>query len=281
MAANDVIRSGARPILISDAIHISKSEPDRVQQLVSGVKEGAKAAGGLLVSGETGDVAEILHNEIEKKSPPFDLFVSCLGLASRNQIIAGDISPGDRVIGLRSSGIHSNGLTLARRVLLKQWGGRYEKWETPTGLEHPVLEELLIPTRIFVNDLKCIQEIAKVKAAVHITGDGFAKFKRLLEWKNGGKRPGLGFRFKLKERPSPIFDLIHKTSKFIGSPISLKEMYSTFNMGYGFAVIVSPADATIILDSLNMKTGAVDIGFVSKDGAISVDPPGAEKPILL
>ncbi|MDA4111450.1 MAG: AIR synthase-related protein [Thaumarchaeota archaeon] len=281
MAVNDVIRSGARPVLLTDAIHISNSDPRKVRQLVSGVRAGAKTAGSLLVSGETGDVAEILHQSIEVDSPPFDLFVSCLGLAKEDQIIDGDVSPGDRIIGLRSSGIHSNGLTLARKVLLKKWGGKFDSWDIPGKLQRSVIEELLLPTMIYSSGLERLREDVKIKAAIHITGDGFSKFRRLSSWKRlqGGSR--IGFTFKLDEKIPEIFRLIHRTAKLIGLPLSLKEMYKTFNMGYGFAVIVAKDDRSRTLDSLNNEFVADDIGFVSPDEKISLISNDMEKPIFL
>ena len=281
MAVNDVIRSGARPVLLSDAIHISKSEIGKVRELVSGVREGAKLAGSLLVSGETGDVAEILHPGIEKDSPPFDLFVSCFGLAMKDEIIRGKVSPEDRIIGLRSSGIHSNGLTLARKVLIKRWGGKFDPWETLEGFDRPLIDELLLPTKIYSGELKKIQESVEIKAAVHITGDGFAKFRRLLDWSERQNGSGLGFNFRLDRRVPEIFKLIQRTAKIMGTPLSLVEMYKTFNMGYGFALIVSPRNLSLALDSLNNDFSAEEIGYVSSDGKISVASQDTERPILL
>jgi phosphoribosylformylglycinamidine cyclo-ligase len=281
MAANDVLRSGSRPVLLSDAIHIAQSQPKKVEQLISGVSEGAKQAGAILASGETGDVAEILHSQISDESPPFDLFVSCLGLASEKEIIKGSISPGDRIIGLSSSGIHSNGLTLARKVLLKKWGGKFDMWERPNNLERPLLEELLIPTRIYSEDLSRMKEEVVIKAAVHITGDGFAKFNRLVEWKGQAKGSNLGFTFRLQRKPPEIFSLIQKTAESLRQPISEEEMYKTFNMGYGFAIIVSKKESSIALELLGNKSSAQDIGYVSSTGRISLTGPDMEKPLLL
>jgi phosphoribosylformylglycinamidine cyclo-ligase len=281
MAANDVLRSGSRPVLLSDAIHIAKSLPKKVEQLISGVNEGAKQAGAILGSGETGDVAEMLHNQISDESPPFDLFVSCLGLASEKEIIKGSISPGDRIIGLPCSGIHSNGMTLARKVLLKKWGGKFDPWEQPNNLERPLLEELLIPTRIYAEEVSRLKEEFEIKAAVHITGDGFMKFNRLIEWKGQAKGSNLGFTFTLHRKPPEIFSLIQETAKAMHQPISQEEMYKTFNMGYGFAIIISKKESSKALELFGNKTSAQDIGSVSSTGGISLIGPDMEKPLLL
>lgn len=277
MAVNDVLRSGADPLLMSDALHINRSEPSTVASILSGIRTGAELAGCAIASGETGDVGEILHNPISSVASPFDLFVSCLGIVTAHGVIKGYIGKGDRIIGLPSSGIHSNGLTLARRVLLKTWGGRYDVHDRPEILGRPVIEELLEPTRIFV---KAFQELNRdgieIKAAIHITGDGLAKFRRLLDFQ---KSPSLGARIVIPKEP-PIFKLIESTARESGTPISRREMLRTFNMGIGFAVVVEPKSAKPAIDSLNKQCKAEDIGFVSIDGKVSVQMSSTEKTVI-
>jgi phosphoribosylformylglycinamidine cyclo-ligase len=281
MAVNDVIRSGARPMLLSDAIHISKS--DKVGNLIRGVRAGAKTSGCILASGETGNVAELLHDEITKSSPAFDLMVSCLGIANKSELIMGDISEGDSIIGLRSSGIHSNGLTLARKVLLKPWGGKFDPWFKPPVIRRAVVEELLEPTTIYSDAVSNAQKSSELKAAIHITGDGFAKFRRLLVWQRRFKQSEVrfGFKFEGLRRMPNVFRLIYETAKTRGTPISMAEMFRTFNMGYGFAVIVSRKETDRALDSLNKHGRAEKIGQVSVDGQISVSTPDWTKPLIL
>jgi len=280
MAVNDVARSGSDPILISDAIHISKSNPQILHSILSGVRKGSKIAGCTLASGETGDVAEVLHDRIEGGSFPFDLFVSCLGIVKKADIIRGNISPGDRIIAMESSGVHSNGLTLARKVLLRQWGGRFDHRDTPADLGRSLIEELMVPTRIYVKEMKTLRETAKIEAAVHITGDGLSKFRRLLHWQSKIGKSSLGLKLKLSKKPA-IFKLIMDTARASGKPISTTEMFRTFNMGYGFAIILSPKDAPPALDSLNNLCPAEDIGYVTTDGKISVESGFTEKAIFL
>jgi phosphoribosylformylglycinamidine cyclo-ligase len=282
MAVNDVIRSGARPMLLSDAIHIAKSDR-KVGSLIRGVRVGAKTSGCILASGETGNVAELLHGEMTKSSPPFDMMVSCLGIAKRSELVMGDISAGDSIIGLRSSGIHSNGLTLARKVLLKPWGGEYDPWFKPSVIRRAVVEELLEPTTIYADAIANVQNASEVKAAIHITGDGFAKFRRLLVWQRRFKQSGMRFGFKfegLRRMPS-VFRLIYETAKSRRTPISMPEMFRTFNMGYGFAIIVAKNEADKALESLNKHGRAERIGQVSVDGQISVSTPDWAKPLIL
>ncbi|MDG6906943.1 MAG: hypothetical protein JRN20_14305, partial [Nitrososphaerota archaeon] len=251
MAVNDVIRSGSRPVLISDAIHISR--PDlKVGSLIKGVRAGAKLSDCILASGETGNVSEILHAETTKLSPPFDLIVSCLGSANRPDLIKGDISEGDSIIGLGSSGIHSNGLTLARKILLRPWGGLYDPWFKHDIIGREIVEELLVPTAIYAKGLAHVQRGLKIKGAIHITGDGFSKFRRLLTWQRKFKqsKAKIGFKFELLKPMPAIFRLIFEAAKIRKTPISIAEMFRTFNMGYGFAIIVAQKDADRALDSL-------------------------------
>lgn len=279
MAVNDILRSGADPVLVSDAIHIRKSDPKILTEILSGIRTGASLSGCTLASGETGDVSEILHSPFSERGLPFDLFVSCLGLVKCASIIRGKISSGDRIIGLESSGIHSNALTLARKILLKRWGGAYDPHDEPDDLGRPLIDELLEPTRIYAKSIRGLRNSDfEIKAALHVTGDGVAKFWRLLRWQR--REPGLGARLKLSTMP-PIFQLISDTAKEKGTPVSTVEMFRTFNMGVGFVVVVSAKDASRAVDSLNNECHAEVIGSVTGDGKISVESPFNEKPLLL
>ncbi len=269
MAVNDVIRSGARPILLSDCIHISKSSTKVIQGLIRGIIKACGIAGCSLVSGETGIVPDILHHplSIDSNESPFDLVVSCVGLVSSKNLIRGRIEEGDEIIGVESSGIHSNGITLARRVLLKRWGGAFETYDKPLGRARTIVEELLIPTRIYSQPImKILDSGLKPKAAIHITGDGFAKFSRLSEYA-GDK---LGFRFELCERMPPIFGLIYEKARARGNAISIEEMYRTFNMGYGFAIVSKKEDSDEFLQVLNKYFPSRKIGLVTAGRGIRI-----------
>lgn len=285
MVVNDVLRSGARPLLLSDAIHIANSDELRVRRLVEGVRKGAMISKCFLASGETGNVAEILHPETKIGSPPFDLMAACLGVVRKSELISGQFAPGDDIIGLRSSGIHSNGLTLARRVLLKAWGGKFAPWSRPDLLRRPLIQELLEPTKIYVDALVEAQQVTDLKASIHITGDGFGKFRRLIDWRRRFKRasPRVGLRFEgLREMPS-IFRLIYDTARERHTPITISEMFQTFNMGYGFAILTNSEYSNKVVDSINKHCEAEIIGHVvsDRDERISVSTPELEKPIAL
>jgi phosphoribosylformylglycinamidine cyclo-ligase len=236
MAVNDVIRSGARPLAIADNIHAQASEPRLVSEWLKGIIQGATEAECPVTGGETGDVAEIIKGVVDNAG--FDMVVASVGTVERQEIITGEnIKPGDPIIGLASSGLHSNGLTMVRKILFKQWGGKYQPNDTPEGLDREVVLETLEPTKIYVKPLLKLTNKVKVKAAVHITGDAYMKFNNLANFS-----AGIGFEFA-NFKPQPIFAIIQKTAAELGYRISDEEMFKTFNMGWGFGIIVDKAEA--------------------------------------
>jgi phosphoribosylformylglycinamidine cyclo-ligase len=248
LAVNDVIRSGAEPLAISDNIHAQVSDAELVEELLVGISKGAAEAKCVVPSGEIGDVGEVVKGLVEGKG--FDLVVATIGEVTREKIIYGtDVTPGDAIVGLRSSGIHSNGVSLARKVLLKQWGGRYEPFEVPEGLNREVVLEMLEPMEIYVEPLLKVADLLKVKAAVHITGDAYLKFGNLTRFSQN-----IGFEFD-NFKPQPVFKLIQRTASELGAPIGDEEMFKTFNMGWGFAIIVDEHDKDRAIDALE-STGA-------------------------
>ena len=139
------------------------------------------------------------------------MVVSSVGKVERQEIITGeDIKPGDPIIGLASSGVHSNGITLCGKILFKQWGGKYMPNDIPEGLDREVALEVLEPTKIYVKPVLKLAREVKVKAAVHITGDALLKFNNLANYS-----PGIGFEFN-NFKPQPIFGLIQKTAAELG-----------------------------------------------------------------
>ena len=257
MAVNDVIRSGARPFAISDNIHEQLSDPALIREWMKGVVRGAADSECIVPSGEIGDVADLIRGIVEGKG--FDMVFASIGEVAKENIISGkNVSSGDAIIGLRSSGLHSNGVSLARRILFKQWGGKYEPEAVPEGLERAVVLEALEPTRIYVKPLLKITEEISVKAAVHITGDAYLKFNKLAKFSEG-----IGFEFD-KFSPQPIFTLIQATAKQLGGAIIDEEMFKTFNMGWGFAVIVDKMSAERAIDVLEKEgVHAQEIGHVA------------------
>jgi phosphoribosylformylglycinamidine cyclo-ligase len=248
MAVNDVIRSGAKPLALADNIHAQVSNPELVKQWLKGIAQGAIEADCPVPSGEIGDVAEIIQGITDGAG--FDMVVASIGQVAKERIITGkDNKPGDPIIGLRSSGLHSNGITLARKILFKKWGGKHDAYAKIDGLDRELVFESLEPTRIYVKPfLQTTKEIA-VKAAVHITGDAYLKFNNLAHFSTG-----IGFEFT-NFKPQPIFHVIQETAAKLGLTISNEEMFRTFNMGWGFAIIVAPTDEDNALSILK-KAGA-------------------------
>jgi phosphoribosylformylglycinamidine cyclo-ligase len=264
MAVNDVIRSGATPLAISDNIHAQASNPQLVKEWLEGITEGAKQSMCPVVSGEIGDVAEIINGISEGAG--FDMIVASIGQVAKQNIVTGHgIKPDDPIIGLPSSGLHSNGITLARKILLKQWGGKFQLGDKPEGLGREIASEMLEPTKIYVKSFLKAAEAVKVKAAVHITGDAYLKFNNLARFSQG-----IGFQFN-NFKPQPIFGLLQKTAGELGYTITDEEMFKTFNMGWGFAIIVDKQDKDNALDALE-KTGAhpEQIGKVSGTPQVTI-----------
>jgi phosphoribosylformylglycinamidine cyclo-ligase len=243
MAVNDVIRSGAKPLSIADNIHAQASEPTLVNAWLKGIIQGAHESECPVTGGETGDVAELIKGLAENAG--FDMVVASVGTVERKEIITGEnIKPGDPIIGLASGGLHSNAITLARKILFKQWGGKYLPNDIPEGLNKEVVLEVLEPTKIYVKPILKLASEVKVKAAVHITGDAYLKFNNL-----GNYSPGIGFEFN-HFKPHPIFGLIQRTAVELGLVITDEEMFKTFNMGWGFGIIVDKADTEKALSTL-------------------------------
>ena len=247
MAVNDVIRSGAKPLAIADNIHAQESKPELVKAWLQGIIQGAHESECPVTGGETGDVAEIIKGITENAG--FDMVVASVGKVERQDIITGEgIKPGDPIIGLSSSGVHSNGITLVRKILFKQWGGKYMPNDIPDGLDKEVALEVLEPTKIYVKPLLKLASEVKVKAAVHITGDAFTKFNNLANYS-----PGIGFKFN-NFKPQPIFGLIQKTAAELDYTITDEEMFKTFNMGWGFGIIVDKTDSDKAMNTLSQSS---------------------------
>lgn len=264
MAVNDVIRSGAKPLAVADNIHTQVSDPTLIRELMKGITKGALEAECTVPSGEIGDVTEIIKGLTEGKG--FDIVVASIGKVAHEKVISGrNIKSGDAIIGLRSSGLHSNGISLARRILFKRWGGRYGPHDAPDGLGKEIVHEVLEPTRIYVKPMLKVAKKVELKAAVHITGDAYAKFTNLCRFSKN-----IGFEFDNFD-PQPVFGLIQKTAAELGGRITDEEMFRTFNMGWGFAIIVNQASKDEAIDVLHKSgTHAEQIGSVKQADGIAV-----------
>jgi phosphoribosylformylglycinamidine cyclo-ligase len=264
VAVNDVVRSGAKPLAVADNIHAHVSDSILVEQWMKGIVKGATEAECIVPSGEIGDVPELIKGLVQGKG--FDMVFAAVGEVTSEKIISGrNIKPSNVIVGLRSSGLHSNGISLARKILFEQWSGKYGPYDTPDGLDREIVYEVLEPTKIYVRPLLSVAEHVKVKAAVHITGDAYLKFGRLTKFSTD-----IGFEFN-NFKPQAVFELIQKTAYELGGTITDEEMFKTFNMGWGFAIIVEKADKDQVIDILE-KTGtqAEEMGHITDSEGIKI-----------
>ncbi len=232
MNVNDLICVGAEPVSMLDYIGIERASPEILDAIGRGLHEGARRAGINIVGGEISQVPEIIRGVAPGGG--LDLVGMGVGIVPLERVNIGQaVEPGDVIVGLSSSGIHSNGLTLARRVLFDRAGLKPGTYIEELG--RTIGEELLEPTRIYVAPVLALQAAGlPLKALVHITGDGFLNLTRI--------RPAVGFRLCDLPEPPAIFRLIQATG-----PVAEAEMFHVFNMGIGFCVIVPPADDIIRL----------------------------------
>lgn len=231
MNANDVLCVGARPIAFLDYIAVQEAKPTLLDQLMHGLKEGARRAGVAICGGEIAQVREMLASEREGWG--FDLVGMCVGHVQLDKVIVGTaVTPGDVIMGLRSSGIHSNGLTLARQVLFKQ--NTYKVDTKFEDLGRTLGEELLEPTTIYVPEVvEALERPLAIKGLAHITGDGLLNLLRL-----DTKPKAVGYVIEQLPPIPPIFSLIQKSGN-----IPDHEMFRVFNMGIGFCAVMTEGDA--------------------------------------
>ncbi len=244
MVANDAIRCGATPLALTDVIDCQKSTPELLSELQKGLNEGARQADCPLIGGETADLGSLM-------GAPYHINCDCVGEVDSDKIIDGSkAKEGDVILGIPSSGVHSNGISLVRRALFKQWGGKYDIFDKPDGLDRELIYEAIEPTAIYVkNFLRVIKEF-DVLGAANITGDAYLKL---------GKMTRFGLEFD-NFKPQPIFSIIQKSGN-----IGDDEMFKTFNMGWGFAIIIDKKDAE---DALQLLKTAERIGTVTKEGIV-------------
>lgn len=225
MTVNDLICLGSEPIALLDYLALEQEDDRLVKEIIKGLITGAEEASVPIVGGETAILGEMIRG-IEGHG--FDLASMGVGIVKKDRVVDGSaIRAGDVIVGLRSSGLHSNGYTLARKVLTE----RHSLKEFIPSLDRTLGDELLTPTEIYVRPVLRLLRRVEVHGLAHITGGAFTKLARL----TGGRN--LSFRLERVE-PPPVFEMLAEESR-----LSTKEMYSTFNMGIGFCVILSPSQA--------------------------------------
>lgn len=245
MCVNDVICCGAQPMFFLDYIATGKNVPEKIAQIVKGVAEGCVQGESAIVGGETAEMPGFYPED------EYDLAGFSVGIVDRTKMIDGSkLQVGDVLIGLPSSGVHSNGFSLVRKVfdLNQENVGKYVE-----ELGMTLGEALLTPTKIYVKPMRQLMQAVEVKAVSHVTGGGFYEnVPRMM-------RSGMTAKINLKAVPRlPIFDLIQKAGK-----IPEHDMYNTFNMGVGMVCAVAEKDAAKALQTLKEAgQNAVAIGEV-------------------
>jgi phosphoribosylformylglycinamidine cyclo-ligase len=257
MNVNDVICVGAEPIALVDYIAVEDAQAEMLRDIAIGLRKGAELAGVEIPGGELAQLPELIKGHPSPNG--FDLCASCIGVVALDRIVTGEaIQPGDAIIGLPSSGVHSNGLTLARRVL-------EDVREAPPELGgRSVGDELLEPTVIYVRAvLELLESELDVRGLAHITGDGFLNLARL--------HAPVGYRIDNPLPVPPVFRLIAERGG-----VEETELWEVFNMGCGFCVVVPEPQAGGAVELLaRHHPGTAVVGSITdQDGLVELPQAG-------
>lgn len=255
MCVNDVLVQGAKPIYFLDYIAVGQNKPEIIEQIVKGVADGCVQSACALIGGETAEMPDMYDVD------HYDLAGFCVGVVDKSKLKdSRNLKVGDVLIGLPSTGVHSNGFSLVRKVLFKD--NHLDAHATYEELDGQVLGDVLLtPTKIYVKAVSSLFDQVDIHAMSHITGGGFYEnVPRML-------KEGMGVRIDTKAFPRPkIFDFIQQKGK-----IENQEMYNVFNMGIGFVMAVDPKDVQKVQDALQAigETSYV-IGEVTDSGEVDV-----------
>lgn len=239
MNVNDLYAIGAEPIAFVDYLAVEEVDPERAAQIAIGLRRGAELSNMTIVGGETASLPEIIKG--------FDLAGTAIGVVDKDKVVTGEkIRIGDVLVGVPSDGLHSNGYTLARRIVAES---KYTYFDKMPGKEKTIGEELLTPTRIYHEIVELVKK-CDVHGLAHITGSGLLKLRRITT---------LGFEITDPLEPQPIFRFLQEQGG-----VEDAEMYRTFNMGMGFVVVVPESNAK---DACRiMGKGSKVIGSIVKEG---------------
>ena len=241
MNANDLVATGVEPVAFVDYLAVETPDGRTAEQIGEGLAAGAERAGVALVGGETAVMPDVIRG--------LDVAGTCAGLAPKDGLFPGEAAAGDALVGVRSSGIHSNGLTLAREAVTRDHA--YTD-PFPPNPDRTIGEELLEPTRIYADLLGPLRE-HDARAAAHVTGGG---------WTNLG-RMGT-FRYEITDpfEPQPVFEFVRREGN-----VSDAEMHRTFNMGTGFVASLASEDAEAFAED---RADARIVGHVEEGDAVSI-----------
>jgi len=259
MNVNDLVCIGAEPLALVDYLVVEEPDEWMISEIVKGLVKGAELANVVVVGGETAVMPDVVKGEVKGRG--FDLAALSVGMVDQGAVLTGSkLKPGDVIVGVESSGIHSNGLTLARKVLLKDRSVH----DTLPELECSIGEELLKPTYIYVRPVLEALRRLEVHAVAHITGGSFTKLRRFEAY------APVGFKLDSMPDPHPIFKVIRRLGK-----VPIDEMYRTFNMGVGLCIMLPRGEvdeAIGIFEKHGFKAWA--IGEVVEEPGVKVKPPG-------
>ncbi len=254
MCVNDIIAQGAKPLYFLDYIAISKNIPTKVEQIVKGIADGCVEADCSLIGGETAEMPDIY------KDNQYDLAGFTVGCVEKSKVITGDnVKAGNKLIGIASSGIHSNGFSLVRKILFKD--NNYNVKETYEPFNQTLGEILLTPTKIYVKSVMAVIDKYDVNGVVHVTGGGFYEnIPRALS-------TGLGVNvFKDNFEILPVFKFLQDVGD-----VEEREMFNVFNMGIGMILIVNESEANDVIDVLeSMGEKAFMIGEVTDEEGVNI-----------
>jgi phosphoribosylformylglycinamidine cyclo-ligase len=252
MNVNDVICVGAEPLAVLDYLAVEQADPGVLRDIALGLKRGAEEAGVEIPGGELAQLPELIKGHPSPNG--FDLTGACFGTVALDAIVTGEaVAPGDALIGLPSSGVHSNGLTLARRALLEDGGLALEDRPEELG-GASVADVLLEPTVLYVRAiLELLRGDVPVHGLAHITGGGVLNLLRL--------GSGVGYEIDRPLPVPPVFELIARSGS-----VEAAEMQKVFNMGCGFVAIVPAESAADAVAQLSARhPGSARIGSVTGD----------------
>ena len=232
MCVNDIVCCGAKPLFFLDYIACGRLDPEKVASIVSGVAEGCRQSGAALVGGETAEMPGFYPPE------EYDLAGFAVGIADRSKLLdKNEMRPGDVLLALPSSGVHSNGFSLVRKVFRIGEGGENRKYDE---LEAPLWETLLTPTRIYVKAVAALLAAVRPRSLAHITGGGFDEnIPRVLQ-------PGQGL--EIREGTWEVLPVFRMLEQWGGVPH--REMFNIFNMGIGMVLVLDASEAQQAVDIL-------------------------------
>jgi phosphoribosylformylglycinamidine cyclo-ligase len=254
MCVNDILTLGAEPLFFLDYFATGRLLAEKAKDVVKGIAEGCRESGCSLIGGETAEMPGFYQED------EYDLAGFAVGVVDRDRIIDGSgIEAGDSIIGIASSGLHSNGYSLARKVLLEKAGFRIDTFVPE--LNATIGETLLIPTKIYVKAFNSLKGKMDVKGMAHITGGGLTgNLPRII-------RDGLDAVIRTGSWPvAPIFRIIKEIGNVPG-----EDMKKTFNMGIGYVIVVNSVDSSSCIATLGQNGfQAFEIGTIEKGGMVKI-----------